>query len=32
MADTVVEVNAGVADEGKAVPGARLTYREVPAR
>lgn len=31
-ADTVVEVNAGVADEAKAVPGAKLVYRDVPGR
>lgn len=30
--DTVLEVNAGVADEGKAVPGAKLVYRDVPNR
>ena len=29
---TVVEVNAGVADDGKAVPGSKLVYRDVPSR
>lgn len=31
-ADTVVEVNAGVADANGVVPGAKLIYRDVPGR